>query len=169
MVFVVSLALLVMAGMRGLTLVAFGWWSAVGTALMFVDLAVRRLPARLCYLAASGLGVLLLGQAVASDAFEPWLRLMLGGLGSAAVVALCSLAFPVAVRWGDVRFALAVGGAAAWSGWLALYAMALLATGGTAAVGIGLVAARRASRKTHLPQGPFWYAAALVAVSVIGV
>jgi leader peptidase (prepilin peptidase) / N-methyltransferase len=168
-VFTASVALLVMSGMRDLTLVAFGLWSAVGTVLMFVDLAVQRLPARLCYLAAGGLGALLLGQAAATQAFEPWLRLVLGGLGSAAVVAVCSLAAPTAVRWGDVRFALAVGGAAAWAGWIALYAMALLATGATAAVGIGLVAARQATRKTHLPQGPFWYSAALIAVTLIGV
>jgi leader peptidase (prepilin peptidase) / N-methyltransferase len=159
-VFVASLSLLVMSGMRDLTLVAFGWWSAVGTVLTFVDLAVQRLPARLCFLAAGGLGLLLLGQAAATHGLEPWLRLVLGGLGSAAVVAICSMAAPAAVRWGDVRFALAVGGAAAWVGWLALYATALLATAATAAVGIGLVAARRATRKTHLPQGPFWYSAA---------
>ncbi|WP_432976811.1 hypothetical protein [Dactylosporangium sp. CA-233914] len=158
------MALLVLAGMRDLTLVAFGWWSAVGTVLMFVDLAVQRLPARLCFLAAGGLGALLLGEAAANHDFEPWLRLVVGGLGSAAVVAACSLAAPTKVRWGDVRFALAVGGAAAWVGWLALYATAMLATLAPAVVGLGLVAMRRATFKTHLPQGPFWHIAALVVV-----
>ncbi|MEV6928453.1 hypothetical protein AB0M46_28750 [Dactylosporangium sp. NPDC051485] len=166
--FVASLALLVVAGIRDLAFVAFGWWSAVGTVLLFVDLAVQRLPARLCYLAAGGLGALLLGHAAAVNDFEPWLRLVFGGLGSAAVVAICSMVAPTTVRWGDVRFALAIGGAAAWAGWLALYAMALLATGAAAVVGIGLVVARRATRKTHLPQGPFWFLAALVVVTVVG-
>ena len=168
LVFVASLALLVAAGMRDLTLIAFGWWSAVGTVLMFVDLAVQRLPARLCYLAVGGLSVVLLGQAAATHVLEPWLRLVFGALGSAAVVAVCSLATPATVRWGDVRFALAVGGAAAWVGWLALYATAMLATLAPAALGVGLVVARRATFKTHLPQGPFWYSAALVVVALIG-
>ncbi|GAA1570076.1 hypothetical protein GCM10009827_109890 [Dactylosporangium maewongense] len=167
--FAASLALLVVAGMRDLTLVAFGWWAAVGTVLMFVDLAVQRLPARLCYLAVGGQGVVLLCQAVSTDVWGPWLRLVLGALGSAAVVAAGSLAAPATVRWGDVRFALTVGGAAAWVGWLSLYATALLAMLAAAVVGVGFVAARRATLKTHLPQGPFWYSAALAIVALVGV
>jgi leader peptidase (prepilin peptidase)/N-methyltransferase len=168
-VFAGSVASLVVAGMRDLTLVAFGWWAAIGTALMFVDLAVQRLPARLCYLAGGGQGVALLGQAVATDVWQPWWRLVVGALGSAAVVAVCSLVAPATVRWGDVRFALAIGGAAAWAGWLVLYATAILAMFTPAVVGIGLIAARRATLKTHLPQGPFWYSAALITVALAGV
>ncbi|WP_327009742.1 hypothetical protein OHA72_22435 [Dactylosporangium sp. NBC_01737] len=163
------MALLVVAGVRDVALVAFGWWAAIGTVLMFVDVAAQRLPTRLCYLAVGGLGLLLVGHAIATHVWEPWLRLVLGALGSAAVVAACALAVPATVRWGDVRFALAIGGATAWAGWLALYTTAVLATLAAAVVGLGLVAARRATIKTHLPQGPFWYAAALVAVALIGV
>jgi leader peptidase (prepilin peptidase)/N-methyltransferase len=168
-VFAASLALLVVAGMRDSTLVAFGWWAAIGTVLMFVDLAVQRLPARLCYLAVGGQGVVLLGQAVATDMWGPWLRLVLGALGSAALIAACSLAAPATVRWGDVRFALAVGGAAAWVGWLALYATAMLAMLMAAVAGIGLIAARRATLRSHLPQGPFWYSAALIVIVLAAV
>ncbi len=44
-----SAAGLVFSGMRGLPLIAYGWWAAVGIVLAFVDLAVQRLPARLMF------------------------------------------------------------------------------------------------------------------------
>src|SRR4051794_17952613 len=48
---VLSAAALVWSGLRGLPLIAYGWWAALGVVLAFVDLAVQRLPARLSYAA----------------------------------------------------------------------------------------------------------------------
>jgi leader peptidase (prepilin peptidase) / N-methyltransferase len=167
--FAASLALLLTAGLRNLPLVAFAWWAAISVVLAFVDATVHRLPSRLCYLAAGGSAVLLLGQAAVSHAWGPWVRLAVGALVAATAVAACAVLTPAMVRWGDVRFALVIGGTTAWFGWFALYATALLATLAAAAVGLGLVAKRRASLKTHLPQGPFWFAAALFVIAVAGV
>ena len=49
---------------------------------------------------------------------------MLGALVAASVVAVFAMALPRLVYWGDVRFAFAVDAAAAFVGWLGLYAAA---------------------------------------------
>jgi leader peptidase (prepilin peptidase)/N-methyltransferase len=151
---VLSATALACSGLRGLPLLAYAWWAAVGIVLAFVDLAVQRLPARLSYSAVGGLLAGLLAAAVRSDAWQPWVRSCIGALVTAAVVAVCALAVPAMVHWGDVRFALAIGAAAAWAGWLTLYAAAFLATLSAAAVGLGLVLLRRANLTSQLAQGP---------------
>jgi leader peptidase (prepilin peptidase)/N-methyltransferase len=164
-----SLAALVLAGIRGLPLIAYAWWMGFSVALAFVDLAVQRLPARLSYAAAGGLVVVLLFDALFNHSWHAWSRAVLGAAATAAVVGLCALAMPALVHWGDVRYALAVGAAAAWSGWLALYAALFLAALSTALVGTYLLVTGRAKLTTHLPQGPFWYTGTLVAVVLIHV
>jgi leader peptidase (prepilin peptidase)/N-methyltransferase len=150
-------------------LVAYGWWAAFGVVLAFVDLAVQRLPARLSYTAAGGLIVMLLLNALLTNDRHAWFRAVAGGLIATSAVALCALALPTFVHWGDVRYALAVGAAAAWTGWLALYVAAFLATLLGAVMGLGLLMTRRASLATHLAQGPFWYAGVLLAVMLVHV
>ncbi len=160
-------AALIWSDLTGLRLTAYGWWAAFGVILLFVDIAVQRLPARLSYAAAAGLLGLLLIDGLVSHAWQSWLRAVLGALVAAAVLAVCALALPALVHWGDVRYALAVGAAAAWVGWLALYAAAFLATLAAALVGVGLIAVSRARLNTHLAQGPFLYSGTLLAVVLL--
>ena len=162
-----SAAALVVTGMSGLRLAAYAWWAALGIVLLFVDLAVQRLPARLSYAAVAGFLALLNIDAQVAHAWQPWIRSVLGALVAATVLAVCALAMPSLVHWGDVRYALAVGAAAAFVGWLGLYAAAFLSTLIAAVVGGGLVLARRATLATHLPQGPFLYAGTLVTVALL--
>jgi len=164
-----SAAGLVFSGMRGLPLIAYGWWAAVGIVLAFVDLAVQRLPARLSYAAAGGLIAVLLANALRTHDWQPWVRSILGALITAAVVAVCALVMPALVHWGDVRYALAVGAAAAWPGWLTLYTAAFLATLSAALVGVGLIVSGRAKLTTHLAQGPFWFAGTTLALLLLHV
>lgn len=164
-----SAAALVWSGLRGLPLIAYGWWAALGVVLAFVDSAVQRLPARLSYAAAGGLAVLLLAYAASTHRWVPWTRSVLGGLVAATVVAVCALVMPKLVHWGDVRYALAIGAAGAWPSWLTLYSAAFLATLSAAVVGVGLVASRRAKLTTHLAQGPFWYTGTLLALLLLHV
>lgn len=164
LVVALSATVLLWSGMRGLPLIAYCWWAVVGVVLAFVDLAVQRLPSRLSYAAAGGLLVLLLIDAEAAHTWQPWIRSMLGALIAAGIVAVCALAMPALVHWGDVRYALAIGAAAAWTGWLTLYAAAFLATLAGSLVGAGLIFRRRAKLTTHLPQGPFLYGGTLLAV-----
>src|SRR5256885_1069988 len=85
-----------------------------GIVLAFVDLAVQRLPGRLIYAAAGGLLAVLLANAMLTGEWQPWVRSVVGAFVTAAVVAVCAVAVPALVHWGDVRYALAVGAAAAW-------------------------------------------------------
>jgi leader peptidase (prepilin peptidase)/N-methyltransferase len=167
LVALVSAALLVWSGMTGLRLAAFLWWAGFGVVLVFVDLAVQRLPLRLSYAAVAGLLVLLGVDALVSHAWIPWFRALLGAAVAGAVLAVCALMLPAWVGWGDVRYALAVGAAAAWVGWLTLYAAAVLATLAAALVGVVLIVARRARLTTHLPQAPFLYSGTLLAVALL--
>ena len=162
-----STAVLVWSGLRGLPLLAYAWWAAVGVVLAFVDLAVQRLPARLSYTAAGGLIAVLLGHAVITHSWHSWSRSIFGALITAAVVTVCVLAMPTLVHWGDVRYALAVGAAAAWPGWLTLYAAAFLATLSAALVGVGLIVSGRAKLTTHLAQGPFWFVGTILALLLL--
>lgn len=164
---VASFAALVWPGLTRLPLAAYLCWAAIGVVLAFVDIAVQRLPARLSYTAAAGLLLPLLGHAQLSHDWQPWIRAALGAVITAAVAAACALAMPGMVHWGDVRYALAVGAAAAWVGWLAIYAAIFLATLMAALVGLALLALRRASLTTQLPLGPFLYTGTLVAVILL--
>jgi leader peptidase (prepilin peptidase) / N-methyltransferase len=159
---------LVAAGLTGLRLAAYGWWAALGVVLLFVDLAVQRLPTRLSYAAVAGFLVLLGCEALVDDAWEAWIRSVLGALIAASTLAVCAMAMPGLVHWGDVRYALAVGAAAAFVSWLGLYAAAFFSTLFAAVVGGGLIVARRATLATHLPQGPFLFGGTLVAVVLLG-
>jgi leader peptidase (prepilin peptidase)/N-methyltransferase len=165
----VTAAALIVSGLRGLSLLAYAWWAAVGLVLAFVDLAVQRLPARLSYIAAGGILVVLLGHALVTHAWHPWARSIIGALVTVVALALCALAMPRLVHWGDVRYAFAVGAAAAWPGWLSLYTTAFLATLSAATVGVGLILAGRARLTTHIPQGPFWFAGTIFTLALLRV
>jgi leader peptidase (prepilin peptidase)/N-methyltransferase len=159
--------LLVASGLTGLRLAAYVWWAAFSIVLLFVDLAVQRLPARLSYAAVTGFVALLSIDALVQDAWQPWTRSVLGALIAAFVLAACAMALPRLVHWGDVRYALAVGAAAAFVGWLGLYAAMFISTFIAAIVGGFLILTRRATMATHLPQGPFLFAGTLVTVVLL--
>jgi leader peptidase (prepilin peptidase)/N-methyltransferase len=150
-----------------LRLAAYAWWAAAGVTLTFLDLAVQRLPSGLSYGAAGGFLVLLLVDAQVTHMWCPWIRSVMGALVAAAVVSASALLMPRLVHWGDARYALAIGAAAAWTGWLTLYATAFLATLASSVVGIGLIVCGRATLKSQLPQGPYLYGATLIAVVLV--
>jgi leader peptidase (prepilin peptidase)/N-methyltransferase len=162
-----SAALLAVSGLTGLRLVAYGWWAAISIVLLFVDLAVQRLPARLSYSAVTGFLALLSIDALVQDAWRPWIRSVLGALIAASVLAACAMALPRLVHWGDVRYALAVGAAAAFVSWLGIYAAAFVSTLIAAVVGGFLIMTRRATMATQLPQGPFMFAGTLLTVALL--
>jgi leader peptidase (prepilin peptidase)/N-methyltransferase len=162
---VASAVVLATSGIGGVALAGYLWWAALSIVLVFVDLAVQRLPARLSYAAATGLLALLAINAYLTHAWQPWTRACTGALIAAAALAACAMALPRLVHWGDVRYALCIGAAASWAGWLGLYAAAVLSTLLAAAVGVVLIVLRRATLSTQLPQGPFLYAATLVVIA----
>jgi len=161
---VASVVALYWSGLRGLPLIAYLWWAAFGIVLSFVDLAVQRLPTRLCYPAAAGFLAVMLLHAWSTSDWRPWIRSILGALLLYGVLAACALARPSLIGWGDVRYSLAIGAAATWPGWLFLYIAALLATAGASVTGASLIAAQKVRMTSRLPNGPFLCLGALSAI-----
>ncbi len=94
------------------------------------------------------------------------LRAAIGGAALYAFYFLLLLVYPRGMGFGDVKLAGLLGMYLGWLGWgqLAVGAFLGFLLGGL--VGGGLMAARRATRKSAIPFGPFMIAGAYVAVLV---
>jgi leader peptidase (prepilin peptidase)/N-methyltransferase len=151
-----------------LELPAYLYLAAVSVALAFIDLDVRRLPNSIVLPSYVVGGALLLPAAIAGD---DWAAAGRGLLAMALLFALYSalaLGYRGGMGFGDVKLAGVLGLYLGWLGWASVLvgAFAGFLLGGTA--GIVLLLARRASRRTPIPFGPFMLAGALVAVFLTG-
>jgi leader peptidase (prepilin peptidase)/N-methyltransferase len=135
-------------------------FAAIGIALALIDVDVRRLPDVIVlpsYLVLGGLlaiggdGHALLRAAMAAGALFAFYLLI-------AVAARGSMGF------GDVKLAGVVGGMLGYLSWGALLTGAFLAFVLGAAVGIILILATKADRKTAVPFGPFMIAGAWISI-----
>jgi leader peptidase (prepilin peptidase)/N-methyltransferase len=147
---------------------AFLALAAFGTVLIIVDAEHHRLPDRMTGPAAIAAAILLAGAAAVD---RSWDSLARAGLAAAAMLCLfyvLALVSPRGVGLGDVKLVGLLAGYLGWQGWLTV--VAGLAAGFLAAgvVGILLLLTGRATRRTHIPLGPFLIAAAL-AVAAAGV
>lgn len=136
-------------------LLAFWWFAGSSVALTLIDLDTKRLPDAIVlpgYLV--GIGLLTLACLLGAD----WWSLLRAGIGAALLFGLYALLWlvrPGAMGMGDVKLAGLVGLHLGWLGWAAV------AVGATAAFilgglyGVGLLATRRAGRKTALAFGPW--------------
>ncbi|MCW5951805.1 MAG: prepilin peptidase [Propionibacteriaceae bacterium] len=141
-------------------LLAFWWFAGSSIALTLIDLDTKRLPDAIVlpgYLV--GIGMLTLACLLGAD----WWALLRAGIGAAilfGLYALLWLARPGAMGMGDVKLAGLVGLHLGWLGWaaIAVGAIAAFVLGGL--YGAGLIATRRAGRKTALAFGPWMIAGA---------
>jgi leader peptidase (prepilin peptidase) / N-methyltransferase len=143
---------------------AWLYLTAVAVALALIDLDVQRLP-DVIVLPSYLVGLVLLTPAFVAD----WTSALRGLVGAAALLALyfvIVLVKPQAMGLGDVKLAGLLGlylGVLGWSP-LVVGAFGAFLLGGL--VGVGLLLARRAGRKTAVPFGPFMLSAALLALFV---
>ena len=133
--------------------------------LGFIDVAVQRLPDVLTAAAyAATAAFLLLAAAAGAGRWSDMARAALGGLALAGVYFALLLISPSGMGLGDVKLAASLGTLLAWFGWRLLvlggFAGFLLA----AVYSIVLLAAGRATRKQHIPFGPFMIAGTFLAV-----
>jgi leader peptidase (prepilin peptidase)/N-methyltransferase len=140
---------------QALVLVAFLYFAAVSIALTLIDLDTHRLPNSIVLPSYIVGGSLLTLAALLSGAWESLAR---AGIGMAALYGfywLLRLVRPDGMGGGDVKLAGVVGLYLGWIGWgaLAVGAFAAFAIGGV--VGLILIAARKAGRKSAIPFGPF--------------
>jgi leader peptidase (prepilin peptidase) / N-methyltransferase len=147
---------------------AYLYLAAIAVALTLIDLDVRRLPNAIVLPSYVVGAALLLLPAVAAGEWDAYLRALLGALALFDLYFALAFAYPAGMGFGDVKLAGVLGLYLGWLGWgeLAVGAFLGFLLGG--AWGVALLVARRASRKSAIPFGPFMLGGALVAVFVGG-
>ncbi|MER7925173.1 A24 family peptidase [Streptomyces sp. NPDC096057] len=138
----------------------------VAVLLALVDLQVHRLPDVLTLpLAAATLALLGIAAAFPADAGS-WPTALFGALTLGAAYGVLYLINPAGMGFGDVKLALGLGAALGWYGWAVLVTGAFAGILYGALYGLGMVALRRAGRKTAIPLGPFMLGGAFTGVVV---
>jgi leader peptidase (prepilin peptidase) / N-methyltransferase len=145
---------------------AFLCFVAVGISLTLIDLEVRRLPDAITLPAYPVLAALLIVAAFLDRDVDALLRAGLGALASFGLYYLLAAARPGGMGWGDVKTAGLIGGMLGYISWPVLLVGTAAAFALGATVGIASIVARRASRTSAVPFGPFMVAGALAAVFV---
>jgi leader peptidase (prepilin peptidase)/N-methyltransferase len=148
---------------------AYLYLGAVSLALALIDLDVRRLPNSIV-LPSYVVGAALLALPAGLGPAAPHERATAAGRALLAMAVLFALFFAIAVLYrggmglGDVKLAGVLGLYLGWLGWssVVIGAFGGFLLGGL--VGVALMLARRASRRTAIPFGPFMLAGALLAV-----
>ncbi len=137
----------------------------LGVAMSYVDIREHRLPDWLNYSAFAGAAVLLAVAAQVDDAWGAYGRAWLGALVLTAGYVVLVMLRPGELGLGDVKLAASLGLLLGWIGWghVVLGAFAGFLLGGV--FSLALLAKRRATRRSHIPFGPFMLAGAFVAVA----
>ncbi|ASW53106.1 A24 family peptidase [Plantactinospora sp. KBS50] len=169
--------------------VAFAWWAAWAVPLVFVDLAVHRLPDRLTLPAAAGTWLLLAAAGLAGTTGVPGLagaaggatgvansagslgdagRAVLAGLAVAAVFAASTLLLGRrGFGLGDAKLALGASALLGWYGWPAVLTGLLLAVVASGCTALVLLLTRRVRWASELPFGPFLVLGTVVTIAVM--
>lgn len=132
--------------------------------LALVDRNVHRLPDQLTLPLAAASAVLLGIAAPLPHDGGSWPTALLGGLVLGACYFVLFLINPNGMGFGDVKLALSLGVVLGWYGWLVLFVGAFAGFLLGSLYGLGLMALRRANRKSAIPFGPFMIAGALLGV-----
>jgi prepilin signal peptidase PulO-like enzyme (type II secretory pathway) len=148
----------------GLVLAAACWLAACAVPLAVIDVAVRRLPDRLTIPAYAGTAALLLAAAAVSGHWPSLLRAALGGLALAGFYLALLLISPSAMGLGDVKLAASLGTLLAWFGWRTLIAGGFAGFALAGLFAVALLVSRRATRKQHIPFGPFMILGAFLVI-----
>ena len=149
----------------GVALLAYLFVAWVGVALSYVDICEHRLPDWLNYSAFVGAATFLAVAAVVDGTWGAYGRAWLAAAAMTFGYAVLAVLRPGELGLGDVKLAASLGLILGWIGWghVLLGAFAGFLLGGL--FSIGLLATGRATRRSHIPFGPFMLAGALVAVA----
>ena len=161
------------AAWQGVTwlLPALLYLAAISIALALIDLAHHRLPNAIVLPSYGVVAALLALPAVAGGEYGALVRAALGGLALYALYFVLLFVYPAGMGFGDVKLAGILGAYLGWFGWAEVAVGAFLGFVVGGVVGIGLMAAGRAGRKTQVPFGPSMLAGAwagLVAGGTLG-
>ncbi len=144
---------------------AFSYLAAAGVPLAFVDARYQRLPDLLTLPSYPiGLGALGIAAFLVAGGGRHFAHALTGMAAVWLFFALQVFIYPAGMGWGDVKLSGLIG---LYLGWFGAGPVIAGLLGGyllAAVAGIGLIAARRATRKSHLPFGPFMLAGALAVI-----
>jgi leader peptidase (prepilin peptidase)/N-methyltransferase len=121
--------------------------------LAYCDLMQRLLPRALVYALSASV---IVSAIVIAGLMHEWPRLLVAGVGGSAFFMLFLVMNLMNPRWlafGDVRLSLVVGFGLAWVNWVALIEGLFLANLVAAVIGLCLIAAHRAERRSAVPFG----------------
>ena len=173
--FALSLALLA-AALLAAGVLRFGWsallpaycyLALVSIPLAVIDVLSHRLPDRLTLPSYPIVLALLGGAALAiPEGGQHFLHALAGLAACAVFYSVLWLISPASIGLGDVKLAGVLGLYLGWFGARAVLAGLLGGFVLAAVVGAVLIAARRATRKTHIPFGPFMLVAALAVLLI---
>lgn len=145
-------------------LVVYLYLASISIALTMIDLDTRRLPNVIVLPSYVVLTALFVVACLLGAPWEGLLRAVIGGLALFAFYFLLRVVRPGGMGGGDVKLAGVLGAALGWIGWgvLVVGAFAAFLIGG--AVGLALMATRKATRKSAIPFGPYMVAGAWVGI-----
>ena len=143
---------------------AYLYLTAIGVALAFIDLDVRRLPDAIVLPSYPVMAVLLTGAAAASGDWSDLLRAALGGLALGGFYFALVFAYPAGMGFGDVKLSGILGMSLGYLGWPEVGVGAFLGFLYGGVVGVVLLVVGRAGRKSAIPFGPFMLLGTLTAV-----
>jgi leader peptidase (prepilin peptidase)/N-methyltransferase len=143
---------------------AYVYFAIVSVPLALIDLRTLRLPNVLTLSAYPIVAALLLLPAVVDGAWAAYLRAALAGGGVLALFVVLHLVNPSGMGLGDVKLAGPMGALLGWISWQVTVLGVIAGFMLVAVVGLAMIVARRAGRKTALPFGPFMLAGAWLAI-----
>jgi leader peptidase (prepilin peptidase)/N-methyltransferase len=149
-----------------LTLIAFLYLAAISVALALIDVDTHTLPNRIV-LPSYLVGLALLGAAaVLSSDYWALLRAVIGSAALLLAYAALVFAYPGGMGLGDVKLAGVLGLFLGYLGWsqLVVGAFGAFLLGGV--FSLGLLALKRANRKSGIPFGPWMLGGAWTGVLV---
>lgn len=138
-----------------LYLIALLYAAAISVTLAMIDLDVHRLPNSIVLPAYPALAILLTAAAIVGGEPQRLVVALIGGAGSVLFYGLLAVLYPGGMGMGDVKLSGVLGLLLGYSGLSALVVGvgSAFLLGGLA--GIALIAARRASRGSGIPFGPW--------------
>jgi leader peptidase (prepilin peptidase)/N-methyltransferase len=155
--------------------IRFGWdWALPAflvffaglLALAFIDLEHLLLPVRIVYPLLAMVSALLVLAAAATGHWRRLLIALICALASFSLFFLINFINPRWLGFGDVRLSSVIGLCLGWLGAGFVILGFFLANLVGAVIGIGLIAAKRLDRKSHIPFGVFLGLGAILAVFI---
>lgn len=140
--------------------------AVAGVLLAVEDFAHHRLPNAIMQPAAVAVVLLLTVAALLDDAWLALLRGAIAAVGCGVLYLALALARPTGLGLGDVKLGALLGLWLGWLGWQAVVVGVLMGFVLGGVVGLLLIAARRANRRSAIAFGPWLLLGAAVATAV---